>query len=205
MQALETKTATFEEVTAKLAERRSKVAGLQREIEAATQEAAGLKNLREKFLVPASAGDAAATRHVQEIEGQQQVVGRKVEGLQIRLQTAERELHEVELEHAALAQAAAAEERARQDEQLIAEVEKDLWNINASFRALCRRKFNLDERVRQLDERQKLLVLPMVLEGLRPPVTWNEKWDPSTYKLGTPLTVLDACAPDELKHLEILR
>lgn len=204
MQAAE-QVGTLEEVTAKLAERRSTVAGLQREIEAATQEGAGIKTMRERFLVPASAGDKAATAHVEELERQQLVIGRKVEGLRLRLQTAEHELHEVEVEHAGLAQKAAAEERARQDEQLIAEVEKDLWNFNASFRALCRRKFNLDERVRQLDERQKLLVLPMVLEGLRPPVTWNEKWDPSTYKLGTPLTVLDACAPDKLKHLEILR
>jgi hypothetical protein len=193
---------TLEEVTAKLAERRATVAGLQREIEEATQEAAGLKNLREKFLVM---DGEAATRHVQEIEGQQQTVGRKLEGLRLRLLPWERALHETEVDHAALAQKAAAAERARQDEQLIAEVEKDLWNINASFRALCRRKFNLDERVRQLDERQKLLVLPMVLEGLRPPVTWNEHWEPSSYKLGTPLTVLDACAPDELRHLEELK
>jgi uncharacterized coiled-coil protein SlyX len=210
---------TLEEVTAKLAERRATVAGLQREVEAATQEAAGLKNLREKFLVPASAGDAAATRHAQEIEGQQQVIGRKIEGLQIRLQTAERELHEIEVEHAALAQAAAAQERRKAFEETRDKVKKSGWNWQATIRAAHRLTYDVavgylhDVENAGWSDSEKATLADDFQEAAKLPNKANEEHIGAGAKFAVGMfpaflrstTIQPWQPPDELRHLEILR
>jgi uncharacterized coiled-coil protein SlyX len=202
---------TLEEVTAKLAERRATVAGLQREVEAATQEAAGLKNLREKFLVPASAGDAAATRHAQEIEGQQQVIGRKIEGLQIRLQTAEREVREAETEWRQLAQQAAAERLTKLTEELKTEAERLARNSEALWRQACRASYNeaifhANLEHSGLAQNQKSQVRQVALDVHEPAggAIFNENWQRAVAFV--PAKTIHAMRPpDELQHLEVLK
>jgi len=202
---------TLEEVTAKLAERRATVAGLQREIEAATQEAAGLKNLREKFLVPASAGDAAATRHVQEIEGQQQVVGRQIEGLQLRLQTAEGEVQTVEAEWRELAIAAATAERARRAEELRCEAQRLMHNQIAHWRAGCRVAHELRILLASVEEdlglttQQKIEIQQAAGLLFDSQSAYNERWTTSGRSAGGWRHIISPqCPPDALRHLEEL-
>jgi len=202
---------TLEEVTAKLAERRSKVAGLQREFEAAVQEQASLKTLRESFLVVASIGDKAAIAHIEELERRQVVTGRTIEGLQIRLQTAESELHEVELEHAGLAQAAATEERRKVFEEKRAKAKKLGWNHQALVRLTKRNSFEIAEFYRLeveyggCTDAEKAILTSDLREAAELPNDWNEKAQRAPAPFLPLVTIQPVAAPDELKHLEILR
>src|SRR5271169_4411431 len=72
-----TPAAMLDEAAARLRVKRNALDTLTRELETATHEAESLRLLREKFLIPASAGDQAALAHVQELEQRQIAVGRK--------------------------------------------------------------------------------------------------------------------------------
>jgi len=202
---------TLEEVTAKLAERRATVAGLQREIEEATQQAAGIKTMRERFLVPASAGDKAATAHVEELEKQQLVIGRKVEGLQIRLQTAEGDVQTIEAEWRELAIAAATAERARKAEELRCEAQRLMHNQIAHWRAGCRVAHELRILLASVEEdlglttQQKIEIQQAAGLLFDSQSAYNERWTTSGRSAGGWRHIISPqCPPDALRHLEEL-
>ncbi len=56
---------------------------LEKELETAAQEAAALKNLREKFLLLAENGDRAALEHVRELEQREAAARRRIKELHI--------------------------------------------------------------------------------------------------------------------------
>jgi hypothetical protein len=56
---------------------------LDKQIEDATQEAASLRNLREKFLLLAETGDRAAVQHVRELEKREEEARRRIKELHI--------------------------------------------------------------------------------------------------------------------------
>ena len=57
---------------------------LEKELEAAAQEAASLKNLREKFLLLAENGDRAALEHVRELEQREAAAWRRIRELHLQ-------------------------------------------------------------------------------------------------------------------------
>jgi uncharacterized coiled-coil protein SlyX len=203
---------TLEEVTAKLAERRATVAGLQREVEAATQEAAGLKNLREKFLVAASTGDTATSRHVEEIESKQLVIGRKVEGLRLRLQIVEAEVQAVEAEWRELATAAATAERARRADELRCEAQRLMHNQIAHWRAGCRVAHELRIFLASVEDdlglttQQKIEIQQAAGLLFDAQNAYNERWTTSGRSAGGWRHIISPqCPPDALRHLEELK
>jgi hypothetical protein len=201
----------LEQVAATLRDKRAALEALQRELETATQEAESLKALREKFLVPASAGDKAAIAHVEEIEQKQLVVSRKIEGLQLRLQTADREFHEVEAEHIRLSREAAEARAAVRAKEIHDEAMRLAHNVQALYRQACRAEYDLSEYLRanvefgaELSERQKSAIVTAVRERLVVIVV-NEAWTQSHCNFGQAnLMLRNACPPDSLKHLEKL-
>jgi hypothetical protein len=56
---------------------------LEKELEAATQEVASLKSLREKFLLLAECGDRAAVQHVRELEKREEAARHRVKELHL--------------------------------------------------------------------------------------------------------------------------
>jgi hypothetical protein len=54
---------------------------LEKELQAAAQEAASLKSLREKFLLLAETGDRAAMQHVRELEHREAVTRERIKQL----------------------------------------------------------------------------------------------------------------------------
>lgn len=208
---LVTEHVTLESVTAKLAQRRATMAGIEREIETATQEGAGIKTMRERFLVPASTGDNTATAHVEELEQKQLVVGRKIEGLRIRLQTAEREVQEAQAEWIALNAEARAADHARRFAEMRARLKKLAWNYQAQIRAMYRTSFELAE-VHRTDvvlgnwtDHEKAILSTELREAAALPSFWNEKWKKAILPFLPPATIGPTAAPDELRHLEVLK
>lgn len=207
-----TPTAALAEAAAKLTEKRKELDTLTRELEAATQEGESLKSLRDKFLVPASAGDKAAAAHVEEIEQKQLAVGRKVEGLRLRHQTADREFHEVEQEHVRISREIGEARAAARAKEIFDEALRRAHNVQALFRQACRAEYDLSEYLRtnvefgpELNERQKSGIVTAVREKLTVTVV-NEHWTQShCHYAQTNLTLKNACAPDSLKHLEVLK
>jgi chromosome segregation ATPase len=210
--ATATPMAALEEVAARLADRQTKFSALQRELEAASQEAASLKALREKFLIPASAGDKAAKAHVEELERRQQVVSRQIEGLQLRLQSAEREFREVETEHIRISREIGEARAAARAKEIAAEAMRLVHNVMALFRSTCRAMYDLCEYLktnvesgREIDETQKSHIITAVRQTLRVNF-WNETWQHSTCQLGlASLVTKNACPPANLRHLEKLQ
>jgi len=200
------------DAAARLRDKRGVLDSLTRELETATHEAESLRLLREKFLVPASAGDKAATEHVKELEQRQIEVGRKMEGLALRVQTADREFHEAEKEHVAISRQIGEAQAAVRAKEIEAESSRLAHNAMALFRQACRASFDLSEFLRvnvetgaELSEQQKSAIVTAVRESLNVNF-WNEKWTESRCGYGRAnLMLRNAAAPGSLKHLEVLK
>jgi len=207
-----TPAAMLDEAAARLRVKRNALDTLTRELETATHEAESLRLLREKFLVPASAGDKAATEHVKELEQQQIVVGRKVEGLRLRHQTADREFHEVEREHVTISRQIGEARAAVRAREISDEALRLAHNVQALYRQACRAEHDLSQYLRanvefgaELSEPQKSTIVTAVREKLAVIVV-NEGWTQSHCNYGAAnLALRNACAPDALKHLEVLK
>jgi hypothetical protein len=203
---------TLEEAAARLRVKRNALDTLTRELETATHEAESLRLLREKFLIPASAGDQAALAHVQELEQRQIAVGRKIEGFTIRVQAADREFHEVEQEHVTISRQIGEARAVARAKEIFDEAMRQAHNVQALFRQTCRAEYDLCEYLRtnvefgaELSEPQKSTIVTAVREKLAVIVV-NEGWTQSHCNYGAANLVLrNACAPDSLKHLEVLK
>jgi len=202
----------LEEAATKLRDKQSVFDALQKELRAATQEEESLKTLREKFLIPASAGDQAATAHVEEIEEKQLANGRIIEGLRLRAQAAELELNAAQREHIRISREIGEARAAARAKEISAEALRLAHNVQALYRLACRAEYDLSEYLRahvefgaELSERQRADVITAAREKLVVTAI-NEGWTESRCTYGrTNLVLRNACPPANLKHLEVLK
>jgi len=202
----------LEEAATKLRDKQSAFDALQKDLRAATQEEESLKTLREKFLIPASAGDQAATAHVEEIEGKKLANGRLIEGLRLRAQAAELELNAAQQEHIRISREIGEARAAARAKDISTEAMRLAHNVQALYRQGCRAEYDLSEYLRanvefgaELSDRERSEIVTAVREKLVVTVI-NEGWTESRCNYGRAnLMLRNACPPASLKHLEVLK
>ena len=201
---------TLESVSDRLTALRNKQQGLHWALDRLAEKNSRLVDERRSLLIR---GDATAIARAVEVEAALGNFAREAEGLNLRLNELDAPIASTERERAAMLQAAAAEYRARRAELVSAEVEKQTHNVVALYRSGCRAEYELCEYLRlnvvhsqDLTETQKAEIIGKVRQGLRPPDRWNEAWPKSSCDIGRAnLTTINACPPDELRHLESLK
>jgi asparagine synthetase B (glutamine-hydrolysing) len=150
---------------------------------------------------------------VEELEQTQLSTARRIEGLQLRLQTANREFREVETEHIRLAGEIAQEEMRKRLERIDAETLRQAHNILAHWRAACRASYELCEHVGtnveanpEMTERQKTDRIVKARELLRGPNLSIESWEQNRRPaLRMNLPIRSMRAAESLRHLEELQ